>query len=75
MISVEKAAMAFDFKNCCTAEGQQFCCLNKNYIRTYSWLVYLKSRKAFIVNTVSYFLCLTVGELWGWEKIVKNMRN
>ena len=43
---VGEGAMAFDFKNCCTAKGQRFRCLNKNhFFQTYSRLVYSESRK------------------------------
>ena len=41
---VGKAAMAFNFKKCCTAKGQRFHYLNKNHFRTYSWLVYSENR-------------------------------
>ena len=42
---IGEAAMAFDFKKCCTAKGQRFRYFNKNHFRTYLWLVYLESRK------------------------------
>ena len=42
---IGEAAMAFDFKNCCTAKGQRFRYLNENHFRTYSWLAYSESRE------------------------------
>ena len=42
---VGKAAMAFDFKKCCTAKGQRFRRPNENHFRTYLWVVYSSSHK------------------------------
>ena len=33
---IGEAAMAFDFKKCCTAKGQRFPYLNENHFKTYS---------------------------------------
>ena len=51
--SVGEAAMAFDFKKCCTAKGQRFRYLNDNHFRTYSWLVYSESRKFVYCKCIS----------------------
>ena len=36
---IGEAAMAFEFKQCCTAKGQRFRYLNENHFRTYLRLV------------------------------------
>ena len=52
---VGEAAMAFDFKKCCTAKGQRFRYLNENHFRTYSWLVYSESRKGLYCKYCAIF--------------------
>ena len=42
---VGEAALAFDFKKCCTAKEQRFRYLNGNHFRTYSYLVFSESRE------------------------------
>ena len=53
---VGEAAMAFDFKKCCTAEEQRFHYFNENHFRTYSWLVRLESSKGLFCKHCAIFL-------------------
>ena len=49
--------MTFDFKKCCTAEGQRFRYLNENHLRIYSWMEHSESCKGLYRKyTVLYFL-------------------
>ena len=54
-LPVGKAAMALDFKKCCTAKRQRFRYLNENHYRTYSRLVYSESCKSLYCKYCAIF--------------------
>ena len=67
---VGETAMAFDFKNVELLKDN-YCYLNKNHFRTYSWLAHLENRKGLYCKYRTIFSFYVFSELWGWKKSTK----